>query len=322
ITSVALFGGEATLSFSAFRDSPAGAVNATAYDTDLWDGASRPNNTHNDTQKQIGCTDCDGVMAVVPDVDFDEDGDDTQGGSITVTGFDAGFDWSIPRYSAVDDDGTQTITLFLDGSEVAASSGLGDASVEVVDVLATSDGAVTNEAKFVLEGSGGVDNIEICRSAGGVGRMTGGGTIRLEGMVDGSLMEVRFTHGFTLHCDILLSNNLEINWGGNQWHIEKESLENVSCTDDPDVSPEPPVAPFDTFLANAYGRLNGVDGSYIEFKLQDAGEPGGKNDKAGLMIWAPNDTPYVDSPVVSVPFAFTVGGNLQAHYDQPHGNKP
>jgi hypothetical protein len=151
------------------------------------------------------------------------------------------------------------------------------------------------------------------------GRMTGGGVVRLLD-INGDL--VRFTHGFTLHCDNTLSNNLEINWGGRQWHIEKESLENISCTDDPDVTPEPPPAPFDTFEANAFGRLDGVWGSYIWFKLQDAGEPGGNNDKAGLKIWAVGADPSIDDPVVYVPFDFTVNGNLQAHYDQPHGNKP
>lgn len=150
------------------------------------------------------------------------------------------------------------------------------------------------------------------------GRMTGGGVIRLNGYVDGQLVDVTFTHGFTLHCDILLSNNLEVNWGGSQWHIEKESLENVFCIDDPAVSPEPPAAPFDTFIANAWGRLNGVWGSYIAFTLVDSGEPGGKNDKAGLSIWAVGADPSVDPPVVYVPLDYKVSGNIQAHYDQPH----
>lgn len=157
------------------------------------------------------------------------------------------------------------------------------------------------------------------------GRMTGGGVIRLAGYVGGEPVEVKFTHGFTLHCDILLSNNLEINWGGNQWHLDKESLENVSCIDDPDVAPEPPASPFDTFIANAFGSLRmgdgaSVSGSYIAFTLQDAGEPGGKNDKAGLAIWAPGADPATEDPVVLVPFDFTVNGNIQAHYDQPHGS--
>jgi hypothetical protein len=149
--------------------------------------------------------------------------------------------------------------------------------------------------------------------------MTGGGVIR---MLSDIGEKVKLTHGFTLHCDVALSNNLEINWAGNQWHIEKENLWDVLCVDEPGVDPEPPPAPFDTFIAKATGRLNGVWGSYIEFTLQDAGEPGGKNDKAGMTIWAPGVSPGSGEPELYVPFDFTVSGNLQAHYDQPHGFKP
>jgi len=147
-----------------------------------------------------------------------------------------------------------------------------------------------------------------------LGRMTGGGTVRLLAD-DGDL--VRITNGFTLHCDILLSNNLEINWAGNQWHLEKESLSEVSCTDDPAVAPEPPPAPFDTFEATAMGRYNGVWGYPIHFILQDSGEPGGKADRAMMEIRDPDGM-----LVLSVPWDVIVNGNIQAHYDQPHGNKP
>ena len=146
------------------------------------------------------------------------------------------------------------------------------------------------------------------------GRMTGGGTVRL--LADNGDL-VRVTNGFTLHCDVLLSNNLEINWAGNQWHLEKESLTDVSCTDDPLVNPEPPVAPFDTFEAMAVGRYNGVWGYPIHFILQDSGEPGGKADKAMMEIRDPDGM-----VVLSVPWDVIVNGNVQAHYDQPNGNKP
>ena len=70
-------------------------------------------------------------------------------------------------------------------------------------------------------------------------------------MVDG----VRITRGFTIHCDIILSNNLEINWsGGNKWHIDKP-LTSATCVDDPAISPEPPAAPFDTFIGEGEGTL-------------------------------------------------------------------
>jgi len=141
------------------------------------------------------------------------------------------------------------------------------------------------------------------------GRMTGGGnTITV---ADG----VKITKGFTLHCDILLSNNLEINWpGGNNWHLTKP-IESATCVDDPAINPEPPPAPFDTFFGTATGSLNGVEGSFIEFILIDAGEPGGKNDQVAIQI----HTGDASTPLaLDVPLQFTTGGNIQAHYDQPH----
>lgn len=146
------------------------------------------------------------------------------------------------------------------------------------------------------------------------GRMTGGGGQIILG-------DVRVTKGLTLHCDITLSNNLEINWPDNKWHLEKESLVNVNCVDDPNVDPTPPAAPFDTFNADAIGSLNGVDGSYIQFTFVDSGEPGGKADKAAIQIWAVGANPATDTPVLNVPLMLTDNGNLQAHFDQPHGNK-
>jgi|GEM_PF-2363282 len=142
------------------------------------------------------------------------------------------------------------------------------------------------------------------------GRMTGGGH---QFTVDGA----RVTRGMTLHCDILLSNNLEINWpGGNNWHLEKENLSDVTCIDDPAFSEEPPRAPFNTFIAEGVGSLNGVAGSIIRFKFIDDGEPG-TTDEAYIQIWAPGDDPDTDVPVLDVGGTLT-HGNVQAHFDQPH----
>ncbi len=44
------------------------------------------------------------------------------------------------------------------------------------------------------------------------GRFTGGGSQLRVG-------DVRVTRGLTIHCDLLLSNNLEVNWGGNRFHM-------------------------------------------------------------------------------------------------------
>jgi len=144
----------------------------------------------------------------------------------------------------------------------------------------------------------------------GVGRFTGGGhQVEVGGVA-------RITRGLTIHCDLLLSNNLEINWdGGNNFHM-LEHLQTLACFDDPSIEQRPPVAPLDTLIGRGTGRYNGVDGYSIVFTLIDGGEPG-RNDMMGFNITAPNG-----SVVINVPVQNLNGGNLQAHYDQPHKNKP
>jgi len=141
-----------------------------------------------------------------------------------------------------------------------------------------------------------------------LGRITGGGRVPLGDLV--------ISYGFTLHCDILLSNNLEINWKDNKWHLDKP-ITNATCIDDPLIAPPPPVAPFDTFIGSGLGELNGVAGSRVEFTLKDAGEPG-KDDWIQLKVFAPNS----NTVVLDVPLTQVKNGNIQAHYDQPHGNQP
>jgi hypothetical protein len=138
------------------------------------------------------------------------------------------------------------------------------------------------------------------------GRMTGGGGQIIVG-------DVFVSRGLTIHCDIVLSNNLEINWPGNKWHIEKP-LDSALCIDDPDFNPVPPRAPFDTFIGVGTGALNGVDGSVVMFTFIDNGEPG-STDRAAIQIWDAGGALVLD-----VPLSFLDRGNLQAHYDQPHGS--
>ncbi len=140
----------------------------------------------------------------------------------------------------------------------------------------------------------------------GTGRFTGGG-------FQISLGGARITRGLTIHCDRLLSNNLEVNWGGNRFHMT-EHLVTVRCSDDLRIEQKPPVAPLDTLVGVGTGRFNGADGYTIEFTLVDAGEPGRK-DQAALLIY-PTGSPA--QPVLYVPLQLLDGGNLQAHYDQPH----
>jgi hypothetical protein len=140
----------------------------------------------------------------------------------------------------------------------------------------------------------------------GDGRFTGGGNqIRVDG--------VRVTRGLTIHCDLLLSNNLEVNWGGNSFHMT-EHLETVACTDDPAITQAPPPAPLDTLIGVGTGRYNNAAGYTVEFTLVDYGEPG-SSDRMSIRIFQTSNPTNV---VLDVPLQVLDGGNLQAHYDQPH----
>jgi len=141
------------------------------------------------------------------------------------------------------------------------------------------------------------------------GRLTGGGVKAM-----GSNGET-VTLGLTLHCDILLSNNLEINWQGHHWHLTKP-ITSASCSNQQNDAP-PPASPIDTFVGTAFGTLDGVGNSKIEFNFQDHGEPG-VNDKVELTIFEPGSS----TVALSIPMQTLNVGNFQMHYDQPHGSHP
>jgi hypothetical protein len=139
-----------------------------------------------------------------------------------------------------------------------------------------------------------------------LGRFTGGGGQEV------AVGDVYVTRGFTLHCDVVLSNNLEINWPGNKWHTDKP-FPVVQCLDDPAITPNPPSAPVDTYIGEGLGSLNGVPGATAYIVLKDSGEQGGKNDFAQIRITDANGV-----VVLEVPLSALTNGNIQAHYDQPH----
>jgi hypothetical protein len=107
-------------------------------------------------------------------------------------------------------------------------------------------------------------------------RFTGGGTI-------GPDREPRKTHGFELHCSIDdLPNRLEVNFGGDHFHMDV--LTYVECSDDPAIDPIPPVADCDTIHGHGEGKFNGVSGYYVEFTFNDAGEPGKDTDWGWIKV--------------------------------------
>jgi len=138
----------------------------------------------------------------------------------------------------------------------------------------------------------------------GCGRFTGGGfQINDNG--------IKVTRGFTLHCDAILSNNFEVNWdGGNNFHIDKNPTD-VVCTLIND--PNPPDAPVNKIVINGTGTLNGAPAT-VTLALVDNGEKSG----------APADQAYIAINGVAITNgsvdapAPIDGGNIQAHFDQPH----
>ena len=146
------------------------------------------------------------------------------------------------------------------------------------------------------------------------GFMTGGGSIMCADSITGTTFRV--THGFALYCrddDGVqpVPNNLEINWGGNHFHLT--SLTDLPggdanpafCSDNPSLSPVPPTAPFDTFTGEGTGTYNGAPAT-IKFTLTDGGEPGTRDSMAVTIVWEGNT-------VLSCPLTPLTYGNQQAH---------
>lgn len=138
--------------------------------------------------------------------------------------------------------------------------------------------------------------------APGTGRFTGGGK---QVTADG----VTITKGFEVDCDLHSpSNNLEINWQGNQFHMTAFTA--AVCT--LQGNPNPPRAPVNTIVGMGTGRYDGVDGFTVVFELVDNGEPG-TQDEAAFKVY---ETANPSNVVLNVPLQFITGGNIQAHVDQ------
>ena len=149
-----------------------------------------------------------------------------------------------------------------------------------------------------------------CQEVAGYGRFTGGpNAIEVGG--------AKVTTGLQIHCHPKdPSVNFEINWGGGE-NFHLTDVTTVSCFDSPLVTPQPPKAPVDTIVATGYGTLNGAGGYTIQFTLVDSGEPDNKRtDQIAILIYTTGDPTDVK---LSVPLQFITAGNIQAHYDQPHG---
>jgi hypothetical protein len=135
------------------------------------------------------------------------------------------------------------------------------------------------------------------------GRFTGGGK-ELD-LANG----VYVTQGLELDCDLNPSDNLEVNWAGNHFHMENFLSAFCSLVS----NPAPPAAPINTMIGVGTGRYNGAEGYTVNFTLVDNGEPGHNNDEIAITIFQTSDPTNV---ILSFPLTTLVGGNLQAHPDQ------
>jgi hypothetical protein len=180
--------------------------------------------------------------------------------------------------------------------------------------ITTTNGTGNTTFGFTIDTDGGA-LVVFTNTFEGDGRFTGG-----TGKVD-LANGVTLSAGLTIHCDLLLSNNLNVVWKdaqGNEHHFHMtEHITTIACTDDPNIDQKPPDAPLDTMIGVGTGDFDGSNGGYtIEFTLVDTGEGGGKNDKVALKIYQTSNP----SNIV-LQFGLTdldPGGNLQAHFDQPH----
>jgi len=133
------------------------------------------------------------------------------------------------------------------------------------------------------------------------GRFTGGGR-NIE------IGNLSITAGLELDCDRMHQDTLEINWGGNHFHLL--TLKRVSCF--LVGNPAPPVAPINEMFGLGTGQYNGADGFTVSYELIDNGEPG-RPDMAAFLIY---ETANPSNVVLSLPLQLLTKGNLQAHFDQ------
>lgn len=187
-------------------------------------------------------------------------------------------------------DGPEWDTLV---ASVNVPAGATSLSVEVKSEDLTASGFNPASLRWVAVGSV-LDYVDTeC------GRITGGGSVLTT--------DARVTRGFELHCDLRSPNNLQVNWGGNRFHLE--NLAAAVCEDTLVEQAPPRSAPFDTFRGVGSGRYNGQAGATIEFELVDAGEPG-TSDSASIVIRDVSGNLVLDAA------GFMSQGNLQTHKDR------
>ena len=172
----------------------------------------------------------------------------------------------------------------------------------------TSSGNTATASGLTVDTDGGALIIFTNTSAPDSGRFTGGGNLELSnGIV--------VSNGLTMHCDKILSNNINVVWKdlndvNHHFHLE-DHLTTISCIDT-SISQPPPAAPLDTMVGTGTGTFDNQSGYSIEFTFIDGGEGSGAIDRIALRIFQGGNV------VLNFPLTDIIKGNLQAHFDQPH----
>jgi hypothetical protein len=202
---------------------------------------------------------------------------------------------------AVVDTGAFKNPNFAFSNTLPAPAGTNEVDVQAVAAAPWGDGWPAGDVSSIV-------TVTIpTNCAPGTDRFTGGGKQVVINLVTGT--QVAVTKGFEVDCDLHQpSNNLEINWDGNQFHMTDFTF--AMCT--LPGNPKPPVAPVNMIVGKGTGRYDQVDGYTVEFTLIDNGEPG-TNDAAGFKIY---ETANPSNVVLNVAVQLITTGNIQAHVDQ------
>jgi uncharacterized protein with FMN-binding domain len=243
-----------------------------------------------------------------PEIDLEkyvngEDADSPTGPVVSV-GSDVTFDFVVTNIGEVDLTNVVIEDDIFGPIVIIQSLPTGDSETFTITVPAEA-GQHTNTATVTTkQGAEDTDDGNYFGQITEQGRWTGGGTIGSGAIIPRG---ARVTHGFELHNDLDKPNNLEVNWGGNKFHLTE--LLAAQCFWNNDISsPNPPAAPVNEIIGSGVGRYNGRSGYTIEFDFTDAGEPG-VNDHAYIKITAPNQS------VVLLVEGYLNKGNHQAHRD-------
>ena len=145
---------------------------AAVYDTDNMNGPDPDLEWSGTSPECPGCNGQDNILIIVdrrenaaPGSPFINEGDSPSGGLVTFSGFPAGEAYSIHQFVGIDQEVPELpINLFVDGggTAVASTSALGNGSVETV-TGGSLPAAFTSTFEVEYNGSGGTDDIQICR---------------------------------------------------------------------------------------------------------------------------------------------------------------